>query len=232
MLAGIFIILAFSGCSVRVKDNQSTITVSGIGTVLVKPDMVQMNISYSHTARTTREAKSEVDRRIQQILDILKDSNIEDKDIRTVSLSYDVATEFREGRTIITGQRAQQTIIVSVNDIINNSDRFPALLDRITAIDRVVIRNITFDTENKTEFFIQSRELAFEKALEKANQYAELSGLKIAKVLTVSEERNRDAFLLTQSNVAYERAMPMTSLSIPTGEQEVTTEVRVTFLLK
>jgi len=223
------------GCTLRIQENQSTVTVTGIGTVLIQPDMVQMNVSYSYVAQTTREAKEEVDKKIQQILDILKEEKIDDSNIRTVSLSYDLEYDYREGRAVIIGQRAQQTIIVSINDIVNNPNRFPLILDRITAIDRVAIRNIVFDTENKTELFVQSRDLAYQKALDKANQYADLSGKKIDKVLSISEESNRDVFRFPAAqNVAFEGAGYSTgrTSSVPAGEQEVTTEITVTFILK
>jgi uncharacterized protein YggE len=108
------------------------------------------------------------------------------------------------------------------------------LLDKITVIDRVVIRDIRFDTENKTELFKQSRELAYQKAFDKASQYADLSGLKIVKALTISEERSRDIlFGAYQSNVAYRAAeLSVPAASVPTGEQEVTSEIAVTFLLE
>jgi len=233
-LAVIIYCLSFSGCSIETQSKQSTVTVSGIGSVMVTPDMVQITINFSHTAATTREAKAEVDRRISQILSILKEEGIEEKDIKTISLSYDTATDYINGRTVVTGQRASQSMTVTIYNIAENPNRFPSMLDRITAIDRVSVRNIIFDTENKIEIYKQSRELAYEKALDKANQYAELSGRKLAKVLTISEGRNRDILLRTQSNVAYdEMVMPMSAgASVPTGEQEITTEITATFLMK
>ena len=230
------IIFLLAGCGSERQKSQSTVSVSGIGTVLVQPDMVQMNISFSHTAPTTKEAKNEVDIKIQQIMKILKEENIEDKNIQTVSLSYDVETEYKSGRNVWVGQRAQQTIIVSIHDIINNPNKLPTLLDKITAIERVAIRNIKFDTENKTELFKQSRELAYQKALDKANQYATMAGRKIVKALTVVEQGSRDVYVnrLFQSNVAEYRVLAFEgdSSSVPTGEQEVTSEVVITFLME
>ena len=229
----IFCAFLLFGCSIETKSNQSTVTVSGIGSVLVSPDMVQMTINFSHVARTTREAKAEVDDKIRQILKILKDEGIEDKNIKTISINYDVEIDYKTGRSEIIGQRAEQTIVVTMYDIIDYPNKFPQLLDKITAIDRVAIRNIIFDTENKTEIFKQSRELAYQKALDKANQYADLSGRKIEKVLTISEERSRDVYRFTaQSNVAYDSAEFRGGASVPTGEQEVTSEITITFLMK
>jgi len=222
------------GCKEKKQDEHSTVLVSGIGIVLVQPDMVQMNINTSYTAQTMQQAKREVDTKMQQIMNILKADNIEDKDIKTVSLNYDREIEYINGRNVLIGQRAEQTIVVTLNDIVNNPNRLPEMLDKLTAIDRVIIRNIIFDTKDKTELFSQSRELAYQKALDKANQYAELTGHKIVKTLRVSEERNRDILRApAHSNVAYDAAGYSTGASaVPTGEQEVITEIIVTFLME
>jgi uncharacterized protein YggE len=227
-------VFLWAGCSSEKQKNQSTVSVSGIGTALVQPDMVQMNINFSHVAPTTKQAKAEVDSKMQEVMKILKEENIEDKNIKTISLSYDVENEYQNGRSVWVGQRARQTIVVTIHDIINNPSKLPSLLDKITAIDRVSIHNIRFDTENKTELFKQSRELAYQKALDKANQYAHLAGRKIVKALTVVEERNRDVFgVSAQSNVYYESTGLSTgSSSVPTGEQEVTSEVVINFLME
>jgi uncharacterized protein YggE len=93
------------------------------------------------------KAKEEVDQKIRQILDILKGEGVEDKNIRTVSLSYGAEIEYRDGRAVQVGQRADQTIIVIIND-----------MDNITSIDRVIIRDIKFEMENKIEIYKQTRE--------------------------------------------------------------------------
>jgi uncharacterized protein YggE len=230
----LFNLVLVMACNVNKPDGQSTVSVSGIGAVMAQPDMVQITINFSHVAQTTKQAKEEVDQKIRQILDILKEEGVEDKNIRTASLNYGAEMEYRDGRAVQVGQRADQAIMAIVNDIINDSNKFSALLDKITAIDRVVIRDIKFDTENKTELYKQSRELAYQKALDKANQYATLSGLKVVKTLTITEERSRDIlFGAYQKNVAYEAAASAgPSASVPTGEQEVTSEIMVTFLLE
>jgi uncharacterized protein YggE len=229
--------VVFTNCSTdKVQENQSTVSVSGIGTVLAQPDMVQMNINFSHIASTTREARRALDQTMQQILKILQEEKIEENYIKTISLNYDIAYDWRNGRMVRIGQRAQQTIVVTVNDIINSPERFPTILDKVTAINRVEVHNIRFDIENKTELFKQSRELAYQKAFEKASQYATLSNLKIGKVLTISEERSRDIVQVRafMNNAAYEAQADEYSAgsSVPTGEREVVSEISITFLLE
>ena len=144
--------------------------------------------------------------------------------------------EYRSGRRVLLGQRAQQTIVVTVNDMINAPERFSSILDKITTIDKVEVQNIQFDIENKTELFKQSRELAYQKAFDKARQHAELSGRKLGTVMTISEAVSRDIMQTRafQNNLAFkEQALYSADNSvIPTGEQGVSSEINVVFSLK
>ena len=229
-------LLLVTSCNQKVQENQNSVSVSGIGTVLAQPDMVLMNVSFSHTAQTTKEAKKAVEQTMQQILKILQEEKVEDKFVKTISLNYDVEYDYRSGRRVRLGQRAQQTIVVTVNDMINAPERFSSILDKITAIDKVEVQNIQFDIEHKTELFKQSRELAYQKAFDKAQQYAELSNCKIGKVLSISEAISRDIIQTRafQNNFAFkEEALSMSDNgSVPTGEQGVSSEINIVFSLE
>ena len=228
-------LLALNSCDTKAPESQHTVSVSGIGTVFVQPDMVQVHVNFSHVAPTTSEARRVVDETMHRILQILSHENIDGKFIKTVSLNYSMEYDYRSGRRVLIGQRAQQTIVFTVNDIVNNPERFPLLLDRITAIDRIEIHTIQFDVENKAEFFKQSRELAYQKAFEKAHHYAELSGRKIGKVLSLSEERSRDIAqtrAVLMDNVLSVAESRFQSSFVPAGELEITSEIHVSFSLK
>ncbi|MDR1698326.1 MAG: SIMPL domain-containing protein [Prevotellaceae bacterium] len=221
---------------VLVQESQNSVSVSGIGTVLAQPDMVLMNIGFSHTAPTTKEAKKAVEQTMQQILKILQEENVADKFTKTIALNYDVEYDYSSGRRVRLGQRAQQTIVVTVNDMVNTPERFSSILDKITAIDKVEVQNIQFDIENKAELFKQSRELAYQKAFDKAKQYAELSGRRLGKVLTISEGVSQDVAQTRafKNNLRLETADAFLagSSSVPTGEQGVTSEINVIFSLE
>ena len=239
-IAFAFMLVLFTSCNTKVQENQDSVSVSGIGTVLAQPDMVLMNVAFSHTAPTTKEAKTALEQTVQQILKILQDENVEDKFMKTIALNYDVEYDYRSGRRIRVGQRAQQTIVVTVNDMINKPERFSSILDKITAINKIEVQNINFDIENKVELFKQSRELAYQKAFDKANQYASLSGRKIGKVLNISEGISRDvaSTRMFTNNLQLQKSSVMADeysfdgSSVPSGEQGVTSEINVIFSLE
>ena len=219
------------------QQKQSTISVLGTGTVLVQPDMLQVSITLSNLAQTTKMAQDEVSRMVRQVLAILKNENIEDKNITTASLNF--RSEYEHyGRSVLLGQRAEQKIAFSIDDLNDDNEKISRIIDQLIMINGIALNHINFNIKNNTEYFVRSRELAFQKAVEKANQYAELSGLKIIKVLTLSEEGNQ-LFSPMQQNrflnsLSYEMeaVMDTGSTIIPTGELEITTRISVVFLLK
>lgn len=236
MAIAVLVLLSLASCRPDGQGNPNSVTVSGIGTVQARPDMAEMDVSFAHTAQTTREAKAAVEQKMRQVMDVLQSEKIESKDIRTLTLNYEVEYEYRGGRRIRIGQRAEQTLVVTVHDLIETPERLSSLLDKLVALDRVEVQNIRFDIEQKADLFKQSRELAYGKARDKAMQYAELCGRKLGKVLTLSESMGEDVARgqSLMSNIAAESKAYFAAgeALVPTGEQGVTSRVEVVFSLE
>ena len=230
-------VLFIFGCQKTSQNRQSTISVYGTGTVLAQPDLIQMSITLSNVAQTTKMAQDEVSRMVRQALTILKDANIEDKNIMTASLTFRSEYEYIS-RPILIGQRAEQSITFSVDNINNDSERVSEIIDRLIQINGIELNQINFSIKNNTDYFIRSRELAFQKAVEKANQYAELSNLKIIRVLNISEDINQQVSpmnnRLMNNRMAYEADVSSAAGStiVPMGELEITTRILIEFLLE
>jgi uncharacterized protein YggE len=229
-----------SGCGQNNgQQASSTVTVSGIGTVSVEPDMVRMTVSMSKTERTTRLAQEAVAAMTGQVLTILKESAIEDKNIATASLTFNPEYEWRNNRSVLVGQRAEQRIEFAVRGIGSDDAKVPGIIDRLVEIDGIMLNSIDFSVADNTEHFIRSRELAFEKAVQKAEQYAELSGLKVGKVLSLSEDGANNASPLygnrmvnQQFKIEESSIMADVATVLPSGQLEVTTRISVVFLLE
>ena len=217
--------------------DQNTITVYGIGTVSVQPDVIQIDISLSKSDKTTRLAQQEVSRMVRKVLEILKENNIEDKNINTASLRFKPEYDYKLGKRVITGQRAEQRITFSIDGINNDDERVSKIIDSLTQINGLELNQISYNVKNNAEYDNKSRELAFRNASEKANQYAELSGRKIAKVLSISEDGTQRN--LPTSNRAIQLAgkgfspeAADSSTMLPLGEMEITTRILIVFLLE
>jgi len=240
LIVATFALGCASGCNRGIgPQNPSTISVSGIGTVSARPDVIQMSIALSKVAPTTKMAQEEVNRMVRQAMKILKDANIEDKNINTASLRFSSEYDYSKHPRILIGQKAEQGITFSIEGINNDSAKASGIIDQLIQINGIELNQVNFSVKNPTEYFVKSRELAYKKAVEKANQYAELSKLKIVKVLSISENgfqpispiQNR---LYNQravfAEVAEQAAADATVL--PVGELEITTNISVVFSLE
>jgi len=231
----VLIIVFVSSCDKENKRlTQSTISVFGIGSVSVRPDVIQMNITLSNVAQTTKKAQEEVSKMVRQTMKILKDANIEDKNINTASLTFNSEYEYTNKRTLI-GQRAQQSITFSIEDIFDDNEKASWIIDQLIQINGIELNQVSYRVKNPAEYYVKSRELAYEKAVEKATQYAELSNLKIKKVLNISDQGMQQ---VSPMNNRYRIADQMveaaadSSTALPIGEMEITTNILVVFLLK
>ena len=231
----VFIIALFSLVTIGRAQDRNTITVSGTGTVMAQPDMAQISIHFSHTAATTQEAKKTVSKAMRQVQEILDEQMINAKNISTTVFSYDVEYEYVNGKRKKLGQRAEQTLVVKIDRLDKNPERLAEILDRIATVDKVDVTNIHFDIENKAELYRQSRALAYNKAYEKALQYAQLANRTISKALIISEYSNQDiAYPASRKMGLMNMAVAESDsyageASLPMGEQGVASTVNVVF---
>ena len=233
------VVAALSGCGQNAaRIEQSTVTVTGVGTVSVEPDMVRLTVSMNKTERTTRLAQEAVGKMAAQVLAILKDSGIEDKDIATASLRFSPEYTWRNGRSVLVGQRADQSIDFAVRGILEDPEKIGRLIDYLVEIDGIRLGQIRFSMADNTEYFVRSRELAYEKALQKAQQYADLSGRQIGRVQSISEYGSEDTSLeysnraINQYRLEEADVQMDISPMLPTGQMEITTRISVVFLLE
>ena len=232
----VFLVFSFlTACNC--ENRQSVISVNGTGTVMAQPDMLQMIISLSETAPTTWQAQTEVNNKVKAALQILKDAEIEDKNISTASLNFSPEYDWAQGRVLL-GQKAEQTISFLINNIKSDDGKISKIIDRLIQINGIELRHIAFSVKDSADLYVRSRELAYQKAREKALQYAELSGLKIIKTLTISEEGSQQIFprnvMRNQMNMSFstDAAAGSASSVVPSGELEITTTIFVSFSAK
>jgi len=237
-LAVIFTVLCFAGC--KCERNQSVVSVSGVGTVMALPDSVQMQISIYRIARTTRQAQEEVSVRVKQALAILENAGIESRNINTASLRFSPEYDWSGSRRISIGQKAEQGISFSIGINAGEDGTEPVsnIIDQLIQIDGITLQQMNFSVKNTDELFVRSRELAYQKALEKAEQYANLSGMRITGTLSITEEGASHVYpvnrALNNRAMALSREMDYAggSTALPTGELEITSRIVIDFLMK
>jgi len=233
----VFAALLLLGCGT--KGRRSTVIVSGVGVVRAQPDTIQMTISLRHIARTTQEAQQEVTGMVRQALEILHRAGIEERNIQTAWLRFSPEYDWGpQGRTFL-GQRAEQVISFSIEDIGADGDRASAIIDQLIGINGIELQGMQFTVGEPAELRYMARELAYQDALEKARQYARLAGQRIVRTIGIFEEGNMPGApqarwgqrtMLAMDMVVAQEAAGSTVL--PAGEVEISTRISVEFLMR
>jgi hypothetical protein len=209
------------------------LSVSGDGKAMARPDMVTVSASFSETANTSAEALDKVNRKMSEIINVAKANGVPDKDIQTSGLSIYPEYEYGPfgGTPKLKGQRASESVSVIVRGVDEKAEKASRLIDQVSAIENVQLGGISFDIENKTALFTQAREAAFSKAKQKAEELAKLSGVKLTKPVTITDNVVEYSPPIMNYAMA-ERAMaPMVadavSTPIQSGELSVTVNLSV-----
>lgn len=209
----------------------NTISVNGDGKVFTKPDMVTLTISFQETASTSQEALSKLNTKIDSAIKILQDNKIDDSDITTSNLNIYTEYDYSGSSRRVVGQKASESLEIKVKKIDDKASKATKIIDQLSNIDNLQINNISFDIEDKTEFFSQARELAFNKAKQKAEELAKLSKVKLTKPISISDNTSDFSTTPVYSNVSQLKALSVEDASgggqISTGQMDISANISI-----
>lgn len=168
--------------------NPRQVTVFGSGQVQGAPDTLTADVAIEFTAGDVTSAMNQTNDRQQAVINALVDAGQERKDIRTteVTLQPQYSTPEPGGTAIITSYRAENAIAVKIHP----TDAASRLLELIVnrGGDATRIRSVRYSIADDSKLVKDAQTRAFEDAKTRAQQYAQLSGLNLGKVLSISEE--------------------------------------------
>ncbi len=209
---------------------QSGIWVSGSGRVTVTPDLGLLDLGVEARAATVAEARDQAARAMESIMTVLADAGIEERDIRTQF--FNIQPEYTyselERRQEITGYRVTNTVNVKVRDL----EAMGTLIDRVATAggDLTRINSIRFTVEDTQQFASQAREAAVMQAMEKAQQFAQLTGVTLGKLAYIAET---GANVPVVRDFAFEERAIAAAAAPPTpvspGEMDITVTVQAVF---
>lgn len=162
-----------------------TINVAGDGASSAPPDLATINTGVTTMAKTAAAALSGNTKKFERVLKVLKTKGIEDKDVQTTY--FDVSPQFsrrkggRQGNII--GYLVSNEVQVKVRDL----DILGEVLDALVTAGSNSISGVNFSLEDAEMATIEARELAVADAKGRAQLYAKTAGVKLGKVLTISE---------------------------------------------
>jgi len=166
----------------------ATLSVTGEGHVDLAPDMATVTLGVQTGADTARAALSQNSDAVAAMMKRLSDAGIEGRDIQTSGLTlgprFDYAHANADGSQPITGYIASNMVTVQVRKI----EIVGTVLDAAVSDGANTLNGVTFGLQDAAAPTDAARNAAVADARRKAELYAAAAGVKLGRVLSLSEE--------------------------------------------
>jgi uncharacterized protein YggE len=202
-----------------------SVTASGEAVITVEPNQAEIDIGVVTQAKNAPAAASENADKLARVMAEVKKILAPKDEVKTASYSLNPNYRYpREGgRPEITGYTATNILRIKTGTLANVGK----LIDAATASGANTIQRIVYNLKDESGSQLQALHLASQKAKSKAEEIAGALGLKIVKILSVTEvERAVRPVVMAQA-----RGAQMEAMAAPTPIEAGTIEVRSTVTL-
>jgi uncharacterized protein len=218
------------------NQNIDRFSVSASGSIYAKPDIANIQIGFQTAPeKTPADATEEATEKINNIIGELKKLDIEAKDIKTSNYNLYPEYTYRDGLKNLKGYIVSQNISIKIRDL----ETIGEAIAKTTEQGANQIGSINFTIDDEYELKNEARELAIEKAKEKAGIISDQTGMKLGRVVNVYETQNTyypDPMRYSNAKMMYsDESMAMGGIDAPSieaGQNEVRVEVTMTYEIK
>ncbi len=159
------------------------LTVVGRGRVSVRPDVAWATIGVSTVMSTTPGAIQENRETMQAVLEALQEAGVKEEDIQTVQFSIYTERNSQEG---IAEQATSFHVVSEARVVIRKLDGVDPILERAMEAGASEI-DVTFTVEAPASLQAEAWSEALADAQARAEEWAELTGLEVGRMLSLSE---------------------------------------------
>jgi uncharacterized protein YggE len=160
------------------------VTVTGTGEVKVQPDEIVLNIGIDVRDKSLDAARKQNDERVVALLNFLKKSGIEAKNIQTTNLSVYPHYVGEYGQTTPEYYMTQKSVTILIKEV----KRFDELLTGIYKTGANRVEGIEYRSSDIQKHREQARKLAMQAAKQKAIALTSELGSKIGRVYHIQEQ--------------------------------------------
>lgn len=208
----------------------TVLEVSATGRVTRVPDVASLRAGVVTQAPTAAAALSENAQRMERVVAALRSAGIATRDIATSNVGLSPQYRYADNQPpAITGYQASNTVSVKFRDIAKSG----AALDALVKAGANQIDGPQMSIDQPDAALDAARADAVKQARARAELYAQAAGMRVERIVSISEEGEnrgdspRPPVMYARNAMAAEASTPVLA-----GETEVSATVAVRFLLK
>jgi len=175
-------------CLAHEEPAPRVLATNGYGEIKVKPDLAVLNLQVNSTHKSGKNAKQDVDNRVNDFIDQLKKMNLAEEDMIASSLRIHPKYEHRSpgGRQFV-GYEASRNLAVTVRQL----ERLTHLLDAALESNIEGVDNIRYDSSEEEKHQLAAHQMAIENSKLKARELARAYAVKLGSVLNITYIDNK-----------------------------------------
>ncbi|MCJ7805856.1 SIMPL domain-containing protein [Patescibacteria group bacterium] len=215
--------------SVLSQQKGTPLVVEGTGSATAVPDIAKISIGIEETGSSLASAQKLINQKSKTLTDALKTLGVGEKDTKTTNYSVYPEYDYRSPGSTITGYRISITYEVKIKDI----EKVNEILTKVTEAGANTVSNISFEVneETKNKLLGEAREEAVGKAREKAQSLAKAAGVRLGRIINISESQG-----ITPRPITLEKGIggtpEETQVQIEPGETELSVMVTVSWEIR
>jgi len=201
--------------------------VNAVGTVSRVPDLAIISAGVQTLRPTASGAIEENAARMERVRAALKRAGIADQDIQTASINLNPEYRYDNNQPpVLTGYRASNTLNVKFRDL----KRTGAILDALVAEGANQINGPSLTIDKPESAYDEARVKAIAAGRARAELYARTLGLRVTRILSVSEGGGYSA-PPPMPMVVMQAAERDSKTSIEAGSQDIQVSIAMSFEL-
>jgi uncharacterized protein YggE len=216
--------LLLPAASIQAQENARirppSVTAQGEAVITAEPDQAQIDIGVLTQARTAPDATKENAEKLGRVLAQIKKLLVKDDEVKTTGYSLNPNYRYPQGgKPEITGYTAANVLQIRTG----NLDSVGKLIDAGMQAGANQINRLVFTLKDEHSAQVQALRMAAQKAQSKAEEMAGSLGLKVVRVLSLTENERGVRPIIAQTRGMQAEAL---SSAAPTPVEAGTIEVR------
>lgn len=233
-LAGLAL-LALTTTAARAEEppRQPRISVSGEGQAAVAPDMAVVTLSVVKQSKTAQDALDQDNKAMGAVLATLKNAGIAERDLQTSGFAiqpqynYPPAKDGQQAPPELVGYQVTNGLTVRVRDL----GKLGGIIDQAVGLGVNQGGDIQFVNDKPEAVLEAARKDAMANASAKAKTLAEAAGVKVGRVIEITENAVRNAPQPLMRPMMLKQASD-SAVPVAAGENSYDVTVNVTYALE
>ncbi len=204
-----------------------TVSVSATGMVTAEPDLAAISTGVVAEGDTARSALSANTALMSKLIEGLKATGIQPKDIKTISFNVQPRYQnYKDGRpATINGYQ----VVNQVRIVVRELDKLGQVLDTAVTLGANQMGGIEFQVSAAETLKDEARKVAMANALRRAKLFAASANAEVGEVIAIAEDM---AAPVGRPMMMAKAAMSAEAVPIERGSQALEVRVNVTWALK